>query len=235
MAENGTGEPFGIVPKVEGKSRVKKIVIIFLIQLLLVGVGYLALRWFGFFKTNVSSGPTQAAPLVIVGTQQANTSVTTDQAAVPSGTNAPYQSEHYRVGEMAIGGEAALLVPKSDPSLLEIRSVRGEAFTEKGKDTSKLVITWETNKPAKSQISYGKGIGQTEGTIGETAYGETHSVVIPNIAQSSTYVYVISSRDQFGNEVTSDPYAVYSGAREVSLFELIAGAVGDVFGWAVKK
>jgi hypothetical protein len=234
MAENGAGEPFGTVPKVEGKSRVKKILIIFFIQLLFVGGGYFALRWFGFFQGN-SSGPMQAVPLVAVETGNPKLNTVDTQAAPDSGSDAPYRSEHFRVGEMAIGGEAALMVPESDSSPLEISSVRGEAFTEKGKTTSKLVITWDTSKPSKSSISFGKGVGQAEGVINEDAYGKSHSVVIPDIAQSSTYVYVITSRDQFGNEVMSDPYAVYTGARDVSLFELIAGAVGEVFGWAVNK
>ena len=233
MAEIGSGKPFGSSPKVSGNSRIKKIIFWFLLLLLIVGGAVFALKRFDFFGT--SAGPTVAAPVSIVdkNPQSAEPIVAPPQA--PVGSGAPYQSEHFRVGEIAIGGEASLMLPESDITPLGISSVRGEAFPDKTKNNSKLIITWETSKPSKSEISYGKSVGQAEGVITEDVFGVSHSVVIPDLAQSSTYIYVISSKDQFGNEVSSDPYAVYTGAKEVSLFELIAGAVGEVFGWAMNK
>jgi hypothetical protein len=52
---------------------------------------------------------------------------------------------------------------------------------------------------------------------------------------ASTYLYTVSVRDRYGNEVTSDSHAVYTGTKVVSLFELIVNALQEVFGWAVKK
>ncbi len=221
---------------VPGYGRVAKIIFVFLIMLLIVGGVFFVLKRLGYLGNG--AGPTVAAPLeVTLGNPSVNAPQTiADTTSTPTPvSNAPYRSENFRVGDIALGGEAALMVPESDPSPLAIDSVRGEAFPDKTKNNSKLVITWETSKSAKSEISYGKGVGQAEAVITEDAFGLSHSVVIPDLAQASTYVYVISSKDQFGNSVSSDPYAVYTGARDVSLFELIAGAVGDVFGWAVKK
>lgn len=179
-----------------------------------------------------SAGPSQAAPVVLRPSEQAVFESVPEQAAQ---SVALYQSERFRAGEIAIGGEAELSIPETDITPLEITAVRGESFTEKGKNGAKLIITWETNKSAISEISYGKGIGTAEGVIREEGYGMSHSLVIPDLAQSSTYVYAISIRDKWGNKAESEPYAVYTGAREISLFELIAGAVGDVFGWAVDR
>ncbi|NTW90071.1 MAG: hypothetical protein HGB37_04165 [Candidatus Moranbacteria bacterium] len=189
--------------------------------------------WFRFRST----GPTEAAPVVIKTETPLSVpeSPVQESPAPEVGTDAPYQSEHYRAGEIAIGGEMGLFVPESDPSPISIGSVRGEAFSANGKNGSKLVVTWETNKPARSRISYGKGVGQAEAVIEETEYGTNHSVIIPDVTPASTYVYVISVTDKWGGSAQSDPYAVYTGAKTVSLFELIAGAVGEVFGWAVKK
>lgn len=187
--------------------------------------------WNRFFRA-APEGPTQSAP-VVISLPESTVAPSEDDPVVPS--DALYRSENFRIGEIAVGGEAPLVVPEADPTPLEILSVRGEAFTEKGKNGSKLLITWETSKPAVSEISYGKGVGQAEGIIRGSGYETNHSVTIPELAQASTYVYVISGRDRSGNTATSDPYAVYTGAREISLFELIAGAVGDVFGWAVNK
>ena len=226
VAPSGSSEDVG-----RKKSRTKKIMRIILLLVLVAGGGFFLFRWY-FFED--PKGPTQAAPIV-VDVPKEPVSVESIPSDQPTSSLAPYQSERFRAGEIAIGGEAGLLVPESDPDSLEIRAVRGEAFTEKGKNGAKLVITWETNKPARSEISYGKGAGQAEGIIREEGYGTNHSLVIPDLSQSSTYVYVIASRDKWGNEAESEPYAVYTGAREISLFGLIAGAVGDVFGWAVDK
>lgn len=212
------------------RSRIKKLLLIILIPALAGGAFFV---WNRFFRAE-PEGPTQAAPVVVsLPEKPATPRQDVPDPILPS--DALYQSEHFRVGEIAIGGEAALSVPETDVTPLEILSVRGEAFSEKGKKGSKLVITWETSKPALSEISYGKGVGTAEGIIREESYGTNHSVIIPDLAPASTYVYVISSRDRWGNSVESDPYAVYTGAREVSLFELIAGAIGEVFGWAVNK
>jgi len=194
------------------------------------------------------AGPTEAAPVIVTTSpsdpnpDSAPTDPATDpipavQAtpALKADTTAPYQSENFHVGDIAVGGDMTLSVSDANPAPLAIGSVRGEAFTATGKNGSKLVITWETNKPARSEISYGKGIGQAEAVINESQYGTTHSVIIPDVTPASTYIYVISAKDKWGGATRSDPYAVYTGAKVVSLFELIAGAVGDVFGWAVKK
>lgn len=148
---------------------------------------------------------------------------------------ANYTSEHFHVGEMALGGESAFLLSEDVPGPIEISSIRGEAFTEKNKPEVKLVLSWKTNRLAKSDVHYSKGVGQPDKTVAEDDYSLSHSVIIAGLDQASTYVYSIVSHDRFGNESTSESHAVYTGSRTVSLFDLIAGAVGDVFGWAVKK
>ncbi len=229
-AEGGEVSSGGLSGLDRKGARTKKIVIALLSLMMVMGVGFF-LWW--RYSHRETQGPTQAAPVSVkLPEQPVATEPTPEQ---PASSIAPYQSERFRAGDIALGGEAEIFVPETDTNPLEIVSVRGEAFTEKGKNGAKLVITWETNKPSLSEISYGKGVGQADGVIREEKYGTNHSVVIPDLSQSSTYVYVIVSRDKWGNEAESEPYAVYTGAREVSLFELIAGAVGDVFGWAVDK
>ena len=69
----------------------------------------------------------------------------------------------------------------------------------------------------------------------EEDFGLNHSMTISGLDQASTYVYALNSHDRFGNEVTSEQHAVYTGSKTLSLFDLIADAMGDVFGWAMKK
>ncbi|OGI21801.1 MAG: hypothetical protein A2808_01825 [Candidatus Moranbacteria bacterium RIFCSPHIGHO2_01_FULL_55_24] len=149
--------------------------------------------------------------------------------------SANYESESFKVGEIAIGGESELLLSEDSPEPLEITSIRGEAFTEKNKPEVKLVLTWKTNKLSRSEIQYAKGVGQAAESLEEDDYSFNHSVLIPGLDPASTYIYTILSRDRFGNEISSDSHAVYTGSKTVSLFDLIADAVGEVFGWAIKK
>lgn len=229
--------PNGALPFSSDQSKPKRRFFPFLVSFLTVGGIALTsfFLWQRFFKTPPEVGPTQAAPVSVAPSFPPKESEKPVAEEVRLPADAIYQSEHFRVGDIALGGEAALTIPEIDVTPLEILSVRGEAFTEKNKKGSQLVITWETSKPALSEVSYGKNIESAEGVIREEAYGTNHSLIIPELAPASTYIYTIASRDKWGNTAKSDPYAVYTGAREVSLFELIAGAVGDVFGWAVDK
>lgn len=213
----------------------KKLIILLIIVLLLLGVG----GYFFFLRNTISSQSELPASLPIAPSK---TSVLTDtQSKVDPADqltlfgDANYQSENFRVGDIAIGGEAEFLLSEDSPEPLEVNSIRGEAFTEKNKQEVKLVVSWRTNKLAKSIISYSKGVGQAKKSISEDDYSLNHSVIIPGLDQASTYVYEITSSDRFGNEIVSESHAVYTGSRTVSLFDLIANAVGEVFGWAVKK
>lgn len=147
--------------------------------------------------------------------------------------SANYESENFKAGEIVIGGELQFLVDEDEVGALTVENIRGEAFTEKNKQEVKLVVTWTTNKLALASVRYSKGIGQTERAVDETDYSYNHSVIISGLDPASTYLYTIDASDRYGNRVKSEPHAVFTGARTVSLFDLIAGAIGEVFGWAV--
>jgi len=237
MAEGETPEVF-VPQKREGffkKIGRRNSMLLLITTLILLGVGGYVL----FQKKSPSTDtpasniadPSQAEKSSVLKGVDANTA----PEQIPLFGDANYQSENFRVGDISIGGEAEFLLSEDNPEPLEVSSIRGEAFTEKNKQEVKLVVNWRTNKLAKSVISYSKGVGQAKKSIEEEDYSLSHSVIIPGLDQASTYVYEITSGDRFGNEITSEPHAVYTGSRSVSLFDLIANAVGDVFGWAVKK
>ncbi len=216
------------------KSKMKKWIIILLLLFLFGGIG-----WFAYTRFSAKPDVTEEAlPVPAVESKPQ-----TLQAAPPSLDNlstdalfgtAQYESETYKVGDIAIGGEAELILLEDSPEPLEISGVRGESFTEKNNQGVKLVLTWSTNKLAKSTIQYSK-VGQEKQDITESDYSFSHSIIIPALEQASTYIYVINAEDRFGNKFSSDSYAVSTGSKTVSLFDLIAGAVGDTFGWAVDK
>jgi hypothetical protein len=72
-------------------------------------------------------------------------------------------------------------------------------------------------------------------SIKEENYGYNHSVVLAGLEAGTAYTYVITVKDRWGNAISSDRYSTYTGARSVSVFDLIVGSVKDVFSWAIKK
>ena len=237
------GEPLNIFVPEKGRgmwgniSRRKRWVIIIGVLILFALSGYL------FFRQMLGVGSPEhtALPETVPKSPKSETTTTLQTNSLSVGESIPlfgdanYQSENFRVGDIAIGGEAEFLLTEDPPEPIEISAVRGEAFIEKNKQEVKLVLSWKTNKLAKSDVDYSKGVGQAKKTMSEDDYGLNHSLIIPGLEPASTYVYTITSEDRFGNTAKSDAHAVYTGARTVSLFDLIADAVGDVFGWAVKK
>lgn len=155
-----------------------------------------------------------------------------EQDATSPGT---LKSENFRLESVSVGGDTVLSEDNSDLGKLEVSFVRGEAFLEKNKKTVKALITWKTSKAAQSTLTYGKNNGGFTKSLSEDGYGLDHSMIISDLEQASTYVYSITVRDRAGNEVITDSYAVYTGTKSASLFDLISGAVQDVFGWAIKK
>jgi len=204
--------------------------IAFLVVMILLAIG--GILYFFWYRTQPTS-----TPLLTVA-ENTNTPTPIEAVApapVPLFGTANFESENFRVGDVAIGGESEFLLTQDTPDPIAISGIRGEAFAEKNKPEVKLIITWKTNKLAKSEISYAKGAGQVKKVVNEDDFTTNHNLVIPGLDQASTYLYTIVTRDRFGNEVTSDQHAIYTGTKTVSLFDLIAGAVGDVFGWAIKK
>lgn len=225
----------GGVGEEKKSSRKKWIVIILLLLLLFGGVG-----WYAYSRyTKKPDVVEQTIPeqkkedVKPQNLHPATTSLDKLSTEALFGT-AQYESESFKVGDIAVGGEAELILLEDSPEPLEITGVRGESFTEKNNQGVKLVLTWQTNKLAKSVIQYSK-VGQEKQDITEADYSFSHSIIIPALEQASTYIYVINAEDRFGNKFTSDSYAVSTGSKTISLFDLIAGAIGDTFGWAVAK
>jgi hypothetical protein len=142
-------------------------------------------------------------------------------------------SEKFQINQISFGGDMA--IGASDESIpIEISDIRSETFTTKIKDEVKILVSWRTNKMAVSEIDYGKSGAQVVKTLKEDKYGFGHSVVLAKLDTATTYNYQVRANDRWGNEMSSDRYAAYTGSRLVSVFELITKALSDIFGWALK-
>ncbi len=158
----------------------------------------------------------------------------TTAAASGSSDGVVLASEKFQINQISFGGDMA--IGASDESTpIEISDIRSETFMTKNKDEVKLLVSWNTNKMAVSEIDYGKSGAQAVKTLKEDKYGFGHTVVLAKLDPATTYNYQVRAQDRWGNNLSSDRYAAYTGSKMVSVFELISKALNDIFGWALKK
>lgn len=158
-----------------------------------------------------------------------------DRETVASQNVALAESENYQLKSLKFGGDAALAMGAQENLPLEISDVKSESFVEKKNDTAKIILSWTTNKLATSEIEYGKNNGQGSKIFREDGYGFNHSAVISGLDQATAYIYAVKSKDRWGNVADSGYYGAYTSSKEVSIFELIGKAAGEIFGWAMKS
>ncbi|MDD3486969.1 MAG: hypothetical protein PHF35_01150 [Candidatus Moranbacteria bacterium] len=143
-----------------------------------------------------------------------------------------FSSENFRTPHINFGG-AAITVPSGQQSLApEIEDLRSELLMTKTDEEVRFLLSWTTNKPCLSSIEYMRE-GQTEGKIiSEDGYGFVHSAEITKLNYSTSYSYVVNAKDKWGNFAESGKLAFYTGAPNVSIFDLLSDAFGQMFGWA---
>jgi hypothetical protein len=171
----------------------------------------------------------------VVG-EVAAAATTGNPVALATGNNGvTLASENYKIADINIGGGVMILANQSNVPLV-VSNIHSESFlTGKQGSEVNLVVSWSTNKEALSEIDYSKNGGVNPKTARENSYGFNHSVVLSGLTPGTSYVYQIKAADRWGNEVSSDRFGVYTASQPVSVFDLISNAVGQTFGWAIKK
>lgn len=143
-------------------------------------------------------------------------------------------SENYKVRDINVGGDIMIL-ENGENLTPEIYDIKSESFVANKKDEVKLVVAWKTNKMAVSELTYSKNNGQNSRSVKENSYGFNHGVVLSELEPRTSYVYQIKCKDRWSNETLSNYFGIYTASKPVSVFDLIANAIGEVFGWAIKK
>jgi hypothetical protein len=146
-----------------------------------------------------------------------------------------YKSENYHMAEISLGSEAITFPAGQQSETPQISDMRSELVLGKSDQQVKFVLKWKTNKLCQSSIEYAKDGQSQSKTISEDGYGFTHSAEIAPLNFSNSYSYTVTARDKWGNVAKSDKMAFYTGAPNVSIFDLVGGAFKDMFGWANKK
>lgn len=212
------------------EKRSKKLLKLFLFQIFFVFAVVIFVQ-----RENTIS---REVPLVVASSEEADESgiVRADiDENSPKVDFAVAKSENFRAGQIVFAGESDFLLDEADPRPLAIDGIRGEITSKKGKKEVQLVIIWKTNKPTSGEVRYGKNRSDMDRRIIEDAYGTNHGVVVPNLEPGMTYLYTIHAKDRFGNDTTSEKYALFTGAEQLSIVDLIGNAVKETFSWAIRQ
>jgi hypothetical protein len=64
---------------------------------------------------------------------------------------------------------------------------------------TEAVITWDTDEPATSQVTYGAGATLILSTTESIEYTTSHRIVLANLSPDTAYAYAVRSTDEAGN------------------------------------
>jgi hypothetical protein len=145
-----------------------------------------------------------------------------------------YRSENFSAHQITFGGDT-IVSQNEEQRDLSVYEVKSELLTTKSKEEIKLAVTWKTNRTTRCEIEYQKSGEKNGKKIGEEKFGYSHQAIIGKLNPSTAYTFTIRARDKWGNEKLSERFAFYTGAPNISIIDMLTGAVKDTFGWAVGK
>jgi len=135
-------------------------------------------------------------------------------------TNANYT---YKVGELT-GVSSDELSGKSVISAIKIES--GAV----SKDNASVIVTFKTDKLAKSQVLYGEGESLNLQTPLDEALNQSHTILIENLKPTRNYSFELKTIDKSGENVTTSAiqkFVAENAPTDMSLFEIIVKALQD--------
>jgi len=148
-----------------------------------------------------------------------------------------FRSENYQIKQMNFGGEMIFLSDENIALPLAISEVRSESATDLKGEINKLLVFWNTNKLATTELSYFRA-GESETSarkIKDNNYSFSHSAALSDLDKSTVYNFMIKATDRWGNVASSNRFAAYSGAKPISIFQLIINTLEESFNWAIKE
>ena len=135
-----------------------------------------------------------------------NTSLVTSHSVALSGLTASTQY-HFRV-DSTLGSQSATSTDMTftTAASADITAPVISSINTTGVSSTTATVNWTTNESATSKVYYSTsnpinlGTALTQSVSGMTT---SHSVVLPNLASSTTYFYVVESADASSNTATS--------------------------------
>ena len=160
---------------------------------------------------------------------------------IPQTTYSLYVKGRDKAGNEA-SSDAHMFTTATDTRPPQIADMRVEgandisAGTSSEESTAQLVVSWNTDEPATSQVEFGEGTGSSysQNTPEETNLTLNHTVVIPNLTASKVYHLRAISKDTAGNLGNSvDTVTITPKATENAL-DLVVSNLQEAFGFLGK-
>jgi hypothetical protein len=109
------------------------------------------------------------------------------------------------------------------------------AITKPGSDnfTAQLVVSWDTDEPATSQVEYGEGTGgaYSQKTQQDANFTTNHVVIITGLSTSKVYHLRALSKDKAGNEISSIDTVTITPKASSNALDLVITNLSEVFGF----
>lgn len=138
------------------------------------------------------------------------------------------------LGNQAVSEEQAFktALDTRPPKLSKLRvetSIRGVG----AQATGQLIVSWQTDEPATSQVTYGKGTSgdhYPSSTSEDNALTAEHTVVISDLDTSQAFHLKAVSRDKAGNTGESEGRSAIIGQPSDSVVDIILSTLEKIFG-----
>jgi hypothetical protein len=119
--------------------------------------------------------------------------------------------------------------PKISNLTVEVKA-SGVSSTQK----AQIIVSWETDELATSQIEYSQGISGSDysnKSQEDTAYSNNHVVILGELEPSKIYHLRSVSRDKAGNTGYSSDTTTITGKTQQSILDIIIGSLERSMGW----
>lgn len=102
-----------------------------------------------------------------------------------------------------------------------------------GQQQSQLVISWDTDEPATSQVQYGEGTGSTyaQSTQEDSNLKFNHIVIISGLSPSKVYHLRAVAKDDAGNVTESVDNVTITPKATDNALDLVVGSLREAFGF----
>jgi hypothetical protein len=99
--------------------------------------------------------------------------------------------------------------------------------------TAQLIVTWNTDEPATSQVEFGEGSGNTyaQKTQEDNKLTSNHLVIISNLSPSRVYHLRVLSKDKAQNLGQGIDTVTIAPKATANALDLVMTNLGEVFGF----
>jgi hypothetical protein len=140
------------------------------------------------------------------------------------------------IGNQAVSDEYQFTTAADSrpPAISNIKVETRVSNTSTGEQAqTQLIITWDTDEEATSQIEYGEGANgtYTQRSLVDDNLTFNHLVIVNNLRPSSVYHFRVVSADSAGNESTGKNVVTITAQVSENPLDIIISRLTEVFGF----